>query len=444
MTQAARATPALEPGRRWRNWGRSVTAEPSHRAKPVSVDELIDVIAFARDAGLTVRPVGAGHSFTPIAATDGIQLDVSALDGVLAVDGTLVTLGAGTNLYQLPALLGPLGLALQNMGDIDRQTIAGATSTGTHGTGNAFGGLATRIRAATLLTAAGDVLRITPDENAELLPAVALGLGALGVLVDVTIECVPAFVLQAVERPEPIDTVLAEWTDRVDGADHFEFYVWPHTDTVLTKTNTRLPADAPLRPLPAFGRWFDDEFMANGVYRATLTLGRAIPAVVPPLNRLSVRLTGNREFTDTSPRVFTTNRTVRFREMEYALPLEHVPAAVERIRALIADRGWSISFPIEVRAAAADDLWLSTAHGRRTGYIAVHRWFREDPAPYFTGVEAIMREYDGRPHWGKMHTRTAEDLRPSYPRFDDFLAVRDRLDPERLFANPYLTRVLGS
>lgn len=444
MTLASGASPVLGRGGRWRNWGRSVTAHPQHVAAPTSVDELVDVIAVARERGLTVRPVGAGHSFTPIAATDGIQLDVSALDGLLAVDGDLVTLGAGTNLYQLPALLGPLGLALQNMGDIDRQTIAGATSTGTHGTGLRFGGLATRIRAATLLTGGGDLVRVAPDENAELLPAVALGLGALGVLVDVTIQCVPAFALHAVERPEPIDTVLADWRARVESSDHFEFYVWPHTETVLTKTNTRLPADAPLDPLPRFGRWFDDEFMANGVYRLTLNLGRALPAVVPPLNRLSVRLTGDREFTDLSPNVFTTNRSVRFQEMEYALPLDAVPQAVDRIRALIADRRWSISFPIEVRAAAADDLWLSTAHGRETGYIAVHRYFCEDPTEYFAAVEAIMREFDGRPHWGKMHTRASADLRPAYPRFDDFVALRDRLDPERLFGNPYLTRVLGS
>lgn len=443
-TRSAAGARLLEPGRRWRNWGRSESAMLAGVARPTSIDELLEVVAYARASGLTVKPIGAGHSFTAIAATDGIQLDVSGIDGVLAVDGPLVTLGAGTNLYQLPALLAPLGLGLQNMGDIDRQTIAGATSTGTHGTGRAFGGLATRIRAATLVTGTGEVLHVGPGENEELLPAVALGLGALGVLVDVTIECVPAFVLHAVERPEPIETVLMEWEQRIAAADHFEFYVWPHTDTVLTKTNTRLPGEAPRHPLSPVGRWFDDDFMANGVYRATLNLGRLAPGLIPPINRLSVKLTGNREFTDAAPSVFITKRTVRFQEMEYALPVERVPEAIARIRALIDERGWTISFPIEVRAAAPDDLWMSTAHGRPTGYIAVHRYYRDDPAEYFAAVEAIMREYDGRPHWGKMHTRSAEDLRPTYPRFDDFLAVRDRLDPERLFANPYLTRVLGA
>ena len=431
-------------GARWRNWGRSVEATPRFVARATSVDEVVAAVRFARERGLTVKPIGAGHSFTAIGATDGVQLDIAGIDGVLAVDGANVTFGAGTNLYQLPALFAPLALGLQNMGDIDRQTLAGATSTGTHGTGSQFGGLATRIRAATLVTADGEILRVSATENADLLPAVALGLGALGILVDVTIECVPAFVLHAVEKPEPIGTVLAEWSERIATADHFEFYVWPHTDTALTKTNTRLPGDAPRHPLGRFSGWFDDEFMANGLYRGIVNLGHLAPATIPPINRLAVNLTGNREFTDHSPSVFTTNRTVRFKEMEYAIPVEAIPSAVQAVRDLIADNDWRISFPIEVRSAAADDLWMSTASGRASGYIAVHRFFRENEERYFRAVEAIMRAHDGRPHWGKMHYRTADDLRPAYPRFDDFVALRDRLDPDRVFGNSYLERVLGA
>jgi FAD-linked oxidoreductase len=433
----------LLPGRRWRNWGRSAASTPAFLARAATVDDVVDAVLTARDRGLRLRPIGAGHSFTAIAATDGVQLDLSALDGLLAVDGTLVTLGAGTNLYQLPALLAPHGLAMPNLGDIDRQTIAGAISTGTHGTGARFGGLATQVRAATLVTASGEVMRVSGTEHPELLPAVALGLGALGVLVDVTLECVPAFLLHAVERPEPVERVLDEWPQRIADADHFEFYVWPHTETALTKTNMRLPVEAARHPLSQLGRWFDDDFMANGVYRVTLNAGRAMPAVIPPLNRLSVRLTGDREFTDVSTSVFTSKRTVRFREMEYAIPVDAIPDAVRAVRALITDRGWRISFPIEVRSAAADELWLSTAHGRATGYIAVHRYYREDQREYFTAVEQLLRDFDGRPHWGKMHTRTVADLRPAYPRFDDFVAARDRLDPQRLFSNDHLDRVLG-
>lgn len=437
-------TDVLRPGSRWRNWGRSESANPAFVAHATNAVEVAAVVGLARDRGLTVKPLGAGHSFTSIAATTGIHLDVSAIDGLLAVDGNLVTLGAGTNLYQLPALLEPYGLAMPNMGDIDRQTISGATSTGTHGTGANFGGLATQIRALTLVTADGSILRVSATENAELLPAVALGLGALGVLVDVTIECVPAFLLHAIERPENVEDVLDEFAERTATLDHFEFYVWPHTDTVLTKTNTRLPADAQRHLLGTVRAWFDDEFMANGAYRATLALGKAFPALIPPINRLSVQLTGDREFTDASAAVFTSSRSVRFREMEYAVPVERVPEAVRALRALIDKRGWRISFPIEVRSAAADDLMLSTASGRASGYIAVHRWFREDPTEYFRAVEELMIEFGGRPHWGKMHYRDAESLASVYPRFDEFLGIRNQLDPDRLFANPYLDRVLGA
>lgn len=433
----------ITAGGTWRNWGRSQSGRPEFVARASSVDEIVEAVRFARDRGLRLKPIGAGHSFTAIGATEGVQLDLSALDGVLAVDGTLVTLGAGTNLHQLPALLAPHRLALQNMGDIDRQTIAGATSTGTHGTGAAFGGLATRIRAVTLVTAAGELLRVSATENAELLPAVALGLGCLGIIADVTIEAVPAFLLNALERPAPFDEVLAQWPERIATADHFEFYVWPHSDRVLTKTNTRLSADAQRRPLGAVREALEDGFTDNEVFGMLLGLGRAFPRAVPGINRLATNLSGNREFTDDSHDVFTSPRRVRFREMEYAIPVEAVPEAVTAVRELIDRRGWRIEFPIEVRAAASDELWLSTASGRATGYIAVHRYWRNDPTEYFAAVEQIMLAHGGRPHWGKMHTRDAEYLRGVYPRFDDFLAVRDRLDPDRLFANPYLDTVLG-
>jgi FAD-linked oxidoreductase len=367
------------------------------------------------------------------------------LSGVLEVERGRgrVTLAAGTRLYDLPRLLAPYGLALENMGDIDRQTIAGATSTGTHGTGGTFPGLAAQIVALTLVTADGGLLTISETENSELLPAARLGLGALGIIVDVTLQCVPAFLLHAEERPEPIDAAIDGYLERSAGADHFEFYWFPHTEVALTKTNTRLPGTGERHPLPAFGRWVDDRLLAGAVYRATCTAGVVAPAVVPRVNRLATRLTGDRDFTDLSPAVFVTRRTVRFREMEYALPRPAVPEALREVRRLIERRRWRISFPIEVRSAAADENWLSPAYGRETGYIAVHRFHRENPIEYFTAVEQIMREHDGRPHWGKLHGRSAGDLRPAYPRFDDFVAVRDRLDPERRFGNAYLRTVLG-
>ncbi|GAA1850476.1 D-arabinono-1,4-lactone oxidase [Microbacterium koreense] len=432
------------PGGTWQNWGRSESIKPLRVEYPRSVAAVQRAVDAARSVGLPVKAVGAGHSFTAIAAAPGALLDLSDLSGVVRVerDRGRVSFAAGTRLHQVPRLLAPYGLAMQNLGDIDRQTIAGALSTGTHGTGAQFGGLATQVVGVRLVTADGELLTIDDEQNADLLPAVALSLGALGVLVEVTLQCVPSFLLHADERREPLDDVLATLDARVE-ADHFEFYWFPHTDVALTKTNTRLPESAVRAPLPRVGKWVDETLLANGVYRATCALGSVIPAFTPPISRLAVKLTGSREYTDRSPRVFTQRRTVRFREMEYALPADAVGEAFASLRRLIAQKRWRISFPAEVRFAAADDRWLSTAHGRASAYIAVHRYFREDPAEYFTAVEQIMLSHGGRPHWGKMHSLDAAELRTRYERFDDFVALRDRLDPGRVFGNAYLTRVLG-
>lgn len=429
----------------WRNWARTEAVRPLRVERPGGAGAVQRAVQAAAASGLRVKPVGSGHSFTGIAVAPDVQLDIGDLSGVIEADAATgrVTLGAGTALHRLPRLLAPYGLAMANMGDIDRQTISGAISTGTHGTGLGFGGLATQVVAATLVTGTGELLRVSDAERPELLPAIRLGLGALGVLVDVTLELVPTFVLHAVERNEPFDEVLDGWVDRVRQVDHLDVYWFPHTGSALTKTNTRLPGDAVRRPVGRVSGWVDDELLANGVLRAVCALGRLAPPVTPPLARLVERLTPNREFSDLSHRVFTAGRSARFREMEYAIPLEAVPDAVREVRRLIERRGWRISFPIEVRAAASDDVWLSTAYGRETGYVAVHRYFREDPREYFGAVEAIMLGLGGRPHWGKEHSLDAEALRVVHPRFDDFLRVRDELDPERRFANPHLERVLG-
>jgi FAD-linked oxidoreductase len=429
-------------GNTWHNWGRSASAQPVRVERPATVEAVAEAVVRAASDGLAVKAIGAGHSFTAIAAAPGVQLDLAGLSGVVKVDGDLVTFGAGTHLHQIPALLAPYGLAMENLGDIDAQTLAGATSTGTHGTGAAFRGLAAQIAALTLVTADGRILPVAAGSG--LFDAARLGLGALGVLVDITLRCVPAFKLHAMERPEPLAAVLDGFSERAAAADHFELYWFPHTRTALTKTNTRLPLDTPSRPLSRTKRWFDDSFMSNTVFAGACQLGRAMPGLIPPINRLAQKLTNNREFTDVSTNVFTTERRVRFREMEYALPRSVIPAAMSDINALIERQRWRISFPLEVRVAAADDLWLSTAYGRETGYIAIHKFYREDQHEYFRAVEHIFREYGGRPHWGKLHYQDAASLRSLYPRFDDFVAVRKRLDPAGLFANEYLDRVLGA
>lgn len=433
-------------GGTWQNWARSASVRPVRVERPRSPEGVQRAVVAAVKQGLPVKAVGAGHSFTGIAVAPGVLLELDDLQGLVSADAATgrVTLLAGTRLHRIPGLLAPYGLAMENLGDIDRQSIAGAISTGTHGTGAEYGGLATQVVGVTMVTAAGEFLRIDQEHESELLPAAALGLGALGIIVEVTLQCVPAYVMHAIDEPVPLEEVLATLEERVAASDHFEFYWFPHTDIALTKRQTRLPEATVRKPLPVVGRWIDETLLSNGVYRVACAAGQVIPAITPSFSRLAVRLTGDREYTELSHRVLIQSRTVRFREMEYAIPVENVVPAFEAVQALIARRGWTIEFPIEVRFAASDDRWLSTAHGRASAYIAVHRYWRADPTEYFDAVEEIMHEFGGRPHWGKLHTLTAQTLRERYPRFDDFVALRDRLDPERRFGNRYLERVLGS
>ena len=422
----------------WRNWAGDQVSRPAHVLSPATADEVAAAVKDAGRDGLRVRMGGAGHSFTGAAVTDGLLLRPDRLTGIVAITGDSVTVRAGTRLHALSGLLAAHGLALENLGDIDVQTVAGAISTGTHGTGLAYGGLATQVTGLELVLADGSVVQA----DADLVAAAAVGLGAYGVITAVTLRCVPAFALRAEETAAKLGDLLDRWDTLPAEADHVEFYWWPHTDDCQLKRNTRVPL-AEVAPLPRWKAVLDDELVANALFGAVCRAGVRVPALVPPANRLATRLLGSRTYTDRSWKVFAHRRRVRFHETEWALPRALLPDVLRELDATIRRRGWRISFPVEVRWAVGDDRWLSTAHGRDSAYIAVHRYWREDPTEYFEAVEQIMLSFEGRPHWGKMHTLDASILRERYPRFDDFLAVRDRLDPERRFQNPYLERVLG-
>ncbi len=431
------------PGGVWRNWARTEQVRPRRVEYPPTVDAVRRAVTAAARRGMRVKAVGAGHSFTGIAVAPDVLLVLDDLSGLIDADAATgrARLLAGTRLHRIPALLAPHGLAMANLGDIDRQSLAGAISTGTHGTGLAFGGLGSQVVGATLVTADGELLELGDDDPR--LAAVAVGLGALGIIVDVTLQCVPAFGLDVIERPEPVAAVAAEFARRAASVDHLEFYWFPHTDSALIKEHRRLPAGSALHPLSTVRRWADDVLVGGGAHAVVCAAGRLVPATVPSLNRLSARVWGGRRFSDASHRVFASPRVVRFREMEYAVPLERVGEAFSAVREVIAGRRERIEFPLEVRAAAADDRWMSTAYERATGYIAVHRLRGAAWQGYFAAVEEVLLGFDGRPHWGKLHSLDADGLASRYPRFDDFIALRDDLDPHRRFANAYLERVLG-
>ncbi|MHC5907295.1 D-arabinono-1,4-lactone oxidase [Streptomyces sp. S6] len=427
----------------WRNWGGNVVARPAREVEPASVEELAAAVRQAAEDGLKVKAVGTGHSFTSIAATDGVLIRPQLLTGIRNIDrdAMTVTVEAGTPLKRLNMALAREGLSLANMGDIMEQTVSGATSTGTHGTGRESASIAAQITGLELVTADGSVLTCSEKENPEVFAAARIGLGALGVVTAITFAVEPIFLLTAREEPMPFERVLAEFDELWAENEHFEFYWFPHTGSTNTKRNNR--SAGPRRPVGRVKGWVEDELLSNGVFQVAQWVGRAVPGTVPAIARVSSKALSARTYTDIPFKVFTSPRRVRFVEMEYAVPREAVTEVLRELKAVVDRSGLRVSFPVEVRTAPADDITLSTASGRDSAYVAVHMVRGTAYQAYFTAAERIFTAHEGRPHWGKVHTRDVEYFARVYPRFGEFTALRDRLDPDRLFQNDYLRRVLG-
>jgi FAD-linked oxidoreductase len=431
---------------RWTNWGGTYSCSPTRIQSPVSEEEIAAIVRGAAERGERVKVIGSGHSFTDIGCTDGCLVKLDRYNQVLAVDrnkGT-ITAQAGITILQLSAALAPFGLAMENMGDVGYQTISGAISTATHGTGEKLRNISSQVVGLSLVLADGGVLECSADQDPDAFKAAQVSLGALGVISTVTLQCVPAYNLRSVQQPTLVDELLDSLDERCRENDHFEFFWWPHTEWAQAITNTRTqdpPSESQRRA--GFGAYVNDILIENhafGLIQRAATVNRSW---IPMLSGLTAKTMTRKELTDRSDKIFANERLVRFAEMEYALPREHLVQAVRDIRAMIDRTGLLISFPVEVRTVAADDIPLSPAYGRETGYIAVHVFNKFEYEPYFREVEAIMNGVGGRPHWGKLHFQNAETLRPRYPLWDKFIAVRDRLDPDGMFGNAYLERVLG-
>jgi FAD-linked oxidoreductase len=425
----------------WRNWARTVHSSPARVLTPRSVDEVSAAVRQAAEDGLTLRAAGTGHSFTPLVATDGVLLRPEGLTGLRSVDAGRVTVAAGSMLHDVNADLHGQGLALANMGDITVQTVAGAIATGTHGTGRNNASLSAQVAGLELVLADGSVTTCNRADDPELFEAARLGLGAVGVVTAVTFDVVPSFLLHAVEEQRMLDDVLEGFDDLATANDHFELYWFPHTDRVLTKRNNRVGPGVSPAPLSRLRAWRDDELMSNTVFGLVCRVGRAAPRLVPAMNRVSARAWGGREYIDASFRVFAASRRVRFTEQEYAVPRAALVPLLTELRQLV--NRFQISFPVEVRVAPADDVWLSPAYGRDTAWVAVHMFEHVRYAGYFAAVEERALAVGGRPHWGKLHTRDAAWCAAELPGFARFAAVRDRVDPDRVFGNEHLRHVLG-
>jgi FAD-linked oxidoreductase len=427
----------------WVNWAGDQSCRPARILRPRSRDELAETVAAAAAAGEKVRVAGSGHSFTEAALTEGTMVRLEALSGVLDADrdSGLVRVGGGTVLAELNEELAGVGLAMENLGDIDRQTIAGAVSTGTHGTGARLRSISAQVEGMELVLGDGSVRHLGAATNPELLRAARVGVGALGAISAVTLRCVPEFTLSRVDSPHPREQVLDSFQERADGHDHFELFTFPYSDLALVLERNRI--EEPGRPRSRGAAYLNDIVLENWALEALAATGKAIPRLIPALSRLAGRLTSGSRTSDRSDRVFANERRVRFTEMEYALPREHGPEAARRVVEWVRSNRYPVFFPIEMRVSAAEDASLSPAHGRDTAYIAVHQYRGMEWRPYFEAVEAIMDDYGGRPHWGKRHFQTAETLAPRYQAWQEFQRARDLLDPGRVFSNEYANRVLG-
>jgi len=427
---------------RWSNWAGNQQTGTVLLSKPQTESELQQVVQSAQASGRRVKAVGSGHSFTAIAVSEEVLVDLSNYDEIVAIDkmNQTVTVQSGIQLSKLNQALYENSLAMQNLGDIAYQTIAGAISTSTHGTGAKFTGIANQVVALRIVLADSSIVECSANVNAQLFSCARVGLGALGLISTVTLKVVPAFNLAVIEEPMRVDDVLQNLDLHVDSNDHFEFFWVPHTGWALTKRNNR--NNLPIEPMSKMSHWYSKTLMENYAFGAVCMLGKARPSLIPKLAK-ALPSSGRNEFSDASHKVFASKRIIKFYEMEYAIPREACAEALNRVRRMVTDSGFFLNFPVEVRFTAPDEIPLSTASNRESAYIAVHIYKGMNYVPYFKEVESIMNSYEGRPHWGKLHFQSAATLASRYPQWDVFQAVRNQVDPKRMFSNQYLETVLG-
>lgn len=398
----------------WSNWSGGVSCTPQRVEVPESEAHVIDLVRAAEESDAVVRVAGSGHSFVPLCATDGVVLSLDNLQGVIDTDPDRqqAVVWAGTKLHQLGEPLWRAGLALENQGDIDRQSLAGAISTGTHGTGVRLGNLATQVAGVRLVLASGDILDCSATTEPDVFHAARLSLGALGVITQFTLRLVPAYRLRERTWAASVDECLEQLPTLMQATRHFEFFWCPNTDTCAMKAldptddEPTPPQEWPYAPPGHVDRYVGPERV------------------------------------DWSYRIFPSERSDRFNEIEFAVPASLGPDCFIEIRRLVQERYSDVTWPIEYRSVAADDIPLSPAYGRETVTISVHQGASLPYEDFFRDVEAIFRAFQGRPHWGKIHWLTARDLRDLYPEWDRFQAVRERLDPNGRFLSPYLRELL--
>ena len=427
--------------KKWSNWSGNVRCEPAEIKQPRTEQDVAQVVTAAKKAGRTVRVAGSGHSYSPIAGTDGTLISLERLRGIEHVDTERreVTIRAGTHLREIGDPLWERGFAMRNLGDTDAQALAGAVATATHGSGITLGSLSSQVVGLTLVTAAGELVGCSEEKEPELFRAARVGLGCFGVVTRVRLRVEPRYRLLMNTKTEDLDTVLEEIDERLKHR-HFEFWYWPDTEKAVSRTSDI--TDAPITE-NALERFFKRVVVENAGLWVMSSIARLVPAWADDVNRLEARLSPAEARVDRVYRLLATPRYVKLLETEYSVPAEDGPSCLREVKEWLDRREVPVSFPIEYRYVAAEDSYLSPYFGRDSALVDLQQFKGMRYREYFEAGEEIFKRYGGRPHWGKLHSRVAEELRPLYPMWDRFQEQRAKWDPDGVFANDYVRRVLG-
>jgi FAD-linked oxidoreductase len=416
----------------WKNWSGSVQAQPSRMASPRTEDELATIVRGAAK----VRVVGAGHSFMPLCATTGVLLNLAELDSPIevAADGASAWVPAGWSLKRLTAALWERGYSLPNQGDINPQSLAGAVATGTHGTGAELGSLSTFARAFRLVLADGSVVECSKEHRPELFAAQRLALGLLGVATRIRVNIMPAFHLEERIDRLPFAAAIEQFETLARKYRHAEFFVFPYADDVIMKT---------LHPVAEAGAFREPAGSDETIFRFCCDVTAAAPAVARVLQRQLMRMIRSSQRAGPAYRIFPSERTVSFEEMEYEMPRAAGLGTLQEAIAWVRKRKLPVAFPFEFRWVAGDDIWLSPFNHGPGASISMHQYSKMEWRSLLAAAEPIFRGNGGRPHWAKRHTLAAKDVFALYPMAERFCKVRAQVDPAAKFANAHLAELFG-
>ena len=425
------------------NWGKNVQWQPSNFFEPSSEGEIQSIIQKAITDKKKIRIIGSGHSFTPLCATDDVSISLDNYQGIIEVDKEKcqATVKGGTKLFKLGDMLFQHGLAMENLGDIDVQSIAGTISTGTHGTGRDFGTISTQVVGLKMINGKGELITCSEEINASLFKAAQVSLGSLGVITEVTLQCVPAYRMKVENKKEDLSDVLASLSQRHKENRNFEFYWIPYTKTAWTKSSNVV--DAEVSDKVGLMNYYVEYFLENYLFKGFCELATLFPSQNELVAKITAASISNVSKVHNSHKIYATQRLVRFKEMEYNIPIEVYDDVWKEVMRVVNSKKYNIHFPIENRVVKQDDILMSPAYGRDSAYIACHVYYKKDHRPYFKALEEVFRAYGGRPHWGKMNSLKAKDVVDLYPEFNTFMKHRLEQDPDEVFITPYLRSLLG-